>query len=122
MRIERVAERFSLLSGIEGEELSKWTPLIKDSVAYVSALIKPGVKESEHLELLESASATYAYYKWILCSEEKDSSSFKAGDLTVSQSHSGATSQLAYQLWKQSLNEIADITVSDNFFFKGVEV
>ncbi|MGN1126194.1 MAG: hypothetical protein ACI4RI_02010 [Ruminococcus sp.] len=122
MRIERVAERFSLLSGLEGEELSKWTPLIKDSVAYVSALIKPGVKESEHLELLESASATYAYYKWILCSEEKDSSSFKAGDLSVSQSHSGATSQLAYQLWKQSLSEIADITVSDNFFFKGVEV
>ena len=69
MRIERVAERFSLLSGIEGEELSKWTPLIKDSVAYVSALIKPGIKESEHLELLESASATYAYYKWVLCSE-----------------------------------------------------
>ncbi|MGN0459312.1 MAG: hypothetical protein ACI4HL_00195 [Ruminococcus sp.] len=122
MRIERVAERFSLLSGIEGEELSKWTPLIKDSVAYVSALIKPGVKESEHLERLESASATYAYYKWILCSEEKDSSSFKAGDLSVSQSHSGATSQLAYQLWKQSLNEIADITVTNNFFFKGVGV
>lgn len=122
MRIERVAERFSLLSGIEGEELSKWTPLIKDSASYVSALIKPGIKESEHLELLESASASYAYYKWVLCSEEKDSSSFKAGDLTVSQSHSGATSQLAYQLWKQSLSEIADITVSDDFFFKGVEV
>ena len=122
MRIERVAERFSLLSGLEGEELTKWTPLIKDSVAYVSALIKPGVKVSEHLELLESASASYAYYKWILSSEERDATSFKAGDVTVSQSHSGATADWAYQLWKQSLNEIADITVSDDFFFKGVEV
>lgn len=122
MRIERVAERFSLLSGLEGEELSKWTPLLKDGVAYVSALLKKGVKEENHLERLESATATYAYYKWILCSEDNNATSFKAGDVTVSQSHSGATADWAYQLWKQSLNEIADITVSDDFFFKGVEV
>lgn len=122
MRIERIAERFSLLSGLEGDELSKWTPLLKDAIAYVSALLKPGVKAENHLERLESATATYAYYKWILCSEERDATSFKAGDITVSQSHSGATADWAYHLWKQSLSEIADITVPCNFFFKGVEV
>ena len=63
MRIERIAERFSLLSGLEGDELSKWTPLLKDAIAYVSALLKPNVKAENHLERLESATATYAYYK-----------------------------------------------------------
>lgn len=126
MGINEVAKKFLLLSGIDESELSKYLPLIRESIAYVKSILKEEVDVEvdvkENSTLLTSACGTYAYYKWSLFYSQSDVSYFKAGDLTVSKSSESKVTQRAYSLWKESLKEIARFTKSSDFYFKGVSV
>lgn len=122
MGINEVAKKFLLLSGIDESELSKYLPLIRESIAYVKSILKEKVDVKENSTLLTSACGTYAYYKWSLFYSQSDVSYFKAGDLTVSKSSESKVTQRAYSLWKESLKEIARFTKSSDFYFKGVSV
>lgn len=122
MGINEVAKKFLLLSGIDESELSKYLPLIRESIAYVKSILKEEVDVKENSTLLTSACGTYAYYKWSLFYSQSDVSYFKAGDLTVSKSSESKVTQRAYSLWKESLKEIASFTKSSDFYFKGVSV
>ena len=122
MGINEVAKKFLLLSGIDESELSKYLPLIRESIAYVKSILKEEVDVKENSTLLTSACGTYAYYKWSLFYSQSDVSYFKAGDLTVSKSSESKVTERAYSLWKGSLKEIARFTKSSDFYFKGVSV
>lgn len=122
MGINEVAKKFLLLSGIDESELSKYLPLIRESIAYVKSILKEEVDVKENSTLLTSACGTYAYYKWSLFYSQSYVSYFKAGDLTVSKSSESKVTQRAYSLWKESLKEIARFTKSSDFYFKGVSV
>ena len=122
MGINEVAKKFLLLSGIDESELSKYLPLIRESIAYVKSILKEEVDVKENSTLLTSACGTYAYYKWSLFYNQSDVSYFKAGDLTVSKSSESKVTERAYSLWKESLKEIAKFTKSSDFYFKGVSV
>lgn len=122
MGINEVAKKFLLLSGIDESELSKYLPLIRESIAYVKSILKEEVDVKENSTLLTSACGTYAYYKWSLFYIQSDVSYFKAGDLTVSKSSESKVTERAYSLWKESLKEIARFTKSSDFYFKGVSV
>lgn len=122
MGINEVSKKFLLLSGIDESELSKYLPLIRESIAYVKSILKEEVDVKENSTLLTSACGTYAYYKWSLFYSQSDVSYFKAGDLTVSKSSESKVTQRAYSLWKESLKEIARFTKSSDFYFKGVSV
>lgn len=122
MGINEVAKKFLLLSGVDESELSKYLPLIRESIAYVKSILKEEVDVKENSTLLTSACGTYAYYKWSLFNSQSDVSYFKAGDLTVSKSSESKVTQRAYSLWKESLKEIARFTKSSDFYFKGVSV
>lgn len=122
MGINEVAKKFLLLSGIDESELSKYLPLIRESIAYVKSILKEEVDVKENSTLLTSACGTYAYYKWSLFYIQNDVSYFKAGDLTVSKNSESKVTQRAYSLWKESLKEIARFTKSSDFYFKGVSV
>lgn len=122
MGINEVAKKFLLLSGIDESELSKYLPLIRESIAYVKSILKEEVDVKENSTLLTSACGTYAYYKWSLFYSQSDVSYFKAGDLTVSKSSESKVTQRAYSLWKESLKEIARFIKSSDFYFKGVSV
>ena len=122
MGINEVAKKFLLLSGIDESELSKYLPLIRESIAYVNSILKEEVDVKENSALLTSACGTYAYYKWSLFYSQSDVRYFKAGDLTVSKSSESKVTQRAYSLWKESLKEIARFTKSSDFYFKGVSV
>lgn len=122
MGINEVAKKFLLLSGIDESELSKYLPLIRESIAYVKSILKEEVDVKENSALLTSACGTYAYYKWSLFYSQGDVSYFKAGDLTVSKSSESKVTERAYSLWKESLKEIAKFTKSSDFYFKGVSV
>lgn len=122
MGINEVAKKFLLLSGIDESELSKYLPLIRESITYVKSILKEEVDVKENSTLLTSACGTYAYYKWSLFYSQSDVSYFKAGDLTVSKSSESKVTQRAYSLWKESLKEIAGFTKSSDFYFKGVSV
>lgn len=122
MGINEVAKKFLLLSGIDESELSKYLPLIRESIAYVKSILKEEVDVKENSALLTSACGTYAYYKWSLFYSQSDVSYFKAGDFTVSKSSESKVTERAYSLWKESLKEIARFTKSSDFYFKGVSV
>lgn len=122
MGINEVTKKFLLLSGIDESELSKYLPLIRESIAYVKSILKEEVDVKENSTLLTSACGTYAYYKWSLFYSQSDVSYFKAGDLTVSKSSESKVTERAYSLWKESLKEIARFTKSSDFYFKGVSV
>ena len=122
MGINEVAKKCLLLSGIDESELSKYLPLIRESIAYVKSILKEEVDVKENSALLTSACGTYAYYKWSLFYSQSDVSYFKAGDLTVSKSSESKVTERAYSLWKESLKEIARFTKSSDFYFKGVSV
>ena len=122
MGINEVAKKCLLLSGVDESELSKYLPLIRESIAYVKSILKEEVDVKENSALLTSACGTYAYYKWSLFYSQSDVSYFKAGDLTVSKSSESKVTQRAYSLWKESLKEIARFTKSSDFYFKGVSV
>lgn len=122
MGINEVAKKFLLLSGVDESEISKYLPLIRESIAYVKSILKEEVDVKENSTLLTSACGTYAYYKWSLFYSQGDVSYFKAGDLTVSKSSESKVTQRAYSLWKESLKEIAGFTKSSDFYFKGVSV
>lgn len=122
MGINEVAKKFLLLSGIDESELSKYLPLIRESIAYVKSILKEEVDVKENSTLLTSACGTYAYYKWSLFYSQSDVSYFKAGDLTFSKSSESKVTERAYSLWKESLKEIARFTKSSDFYFKGVSV
>lgn len=122
MGINEVAKKFLLLSGIDESELSKYLPLIRESIAYVKSILKEEVDVKENSTLLTSACGTYAYYKWSLFYSQSDVSYFKAGDLTVSKNSESKVTERAYSLWKESLKEIARFTKSSDFYFKGVSV
>ena len=122
MGINEVAKKFLLLSGIDESELSKYLPLIRESIAYVKSILKEEVDVKENSTLLSSACGTYAYYKWSLFYSQSDVSYFKAGDLTVSKRSESKVTERAYPLWKESLKEIARFTKSSDFYFKGVSV
>lgn len=122
MGINEVAKKFLLLSGIDESELSKYLPLIRESIAYVKSILKEEVDVKENSTLLTSACGTYAYYKWSLFYSQSDVSYFKAGDLTVSKSSESKVTERAYSLLKESLKEIARFTKSSDFYFKGVSV
>lgn len=122
MGINEVAKKFLLLSCIDESELSKYLPLIRESIAYVKSILKEEVDVKENSTLLTSACGTYAYYKWSLFYSQSDVSYFKAGDLTVSKSSESKITERAYSLWKESLKEIARFTKSSDFYFKGVSV
>lgn len=122
MGINEVASKFLLLTGIDESELSKYLPLIRESIAYVKSILKDNVDVKENSLLLSSACGTYAYYKWSLYFSESDVSYFKAGDLTVSKNNESSVTEKAYSLWKESLKEISSLTKSNDFYFKGVSV
>lgn len=122
MGINEVAKKFLLLSGVDESEISKYLPLIRESIAYVKSILKEEVDVKENSALLTSACGTYAYYKWSLFYSQGDVSYFKAGDLTVSKSSESKVTERAYSLWKESLKEIAKFTKSSDFYFKGVSV
>lgn len=122
MGINEVAKKFLLLSCIDESELSKYLPLIRESIAYVKSILKEEVDVKENSTLLSSACGTYAYYKWSLFYSQSNVSYFKAGDLTVSKSSESKVTERAYSLWKESLKEIARFTKSSDFYFKGVSV
>lgn len=122
MGINEVAKKFLLLSGIDESEISKYLPLIRESIAYVKSILKEEVDVKENSALLTSACGTYAYYKWSLFYSQSDVSYFKACDLTVSKSSESKVTERAYSLWKESLKEIARFTKSSDFYFKGVSV
>lgn len=122
MDIGEAEKIFLTISGVDNEEVDTYRPIIKNSFLYVNNLLKDGVDKKKNGNLIDFAVATYSYYRWCLFKEDNSVKSFKAGDVSISESTSGSSTNKAYELWKESLNSISHLITPQDFYFRGVDI
>lgn len=122
MRLSDVINRFTLLSGLEPEEVSKWTVLCVDAMNEISPLILPSKGKSEKEALrLSNAAGVYAYYKYCMYTYSSRVESFSAGMISVSQKDDEMEN--ARKLWEAEKELCSDLLCDTrDFCFKGVAV
>lgn len=115
MSLKDVLDRFALVSGLSGEEVSKWVFVIIDCIKYFEKALKnKTVSENDKRRLIHSC-AVYAYYKYSLMMLASNITKFKAGDIEITCSEN--LSDTAHQMWQIEKKEIADIIDFDDFCF-----
>jgi len=122
LRLNLVIDRFALISGLEPEEVSRWTPLCADAVVQIEGMKRSKVKDDEKtIRRLSFCAAALAYYKYTLFTKEAAVSSFSAGNLSVG--ISVTERERAKQLWEEELRGASDLLeAQSDFCFLGVRV
>ncbi|MBQ3285343.1 MAG: hypothetical protein IJH40_06845 [Ruminococcus sp.] len=118
MRLNKIIERFSLVSGFEMKDVSRYLPIIADCKAYFESLL-PELNEND-LRRAEYACAVYAFYRISQLGRLDDLKSFKVGDV---QMNVEAIGEAAKKLWEAERENISDILdISGDFAFRSVRV
>lgn len=118
MRLKEIIERFSLVSGFEMKDVSRFLPIIIDCKAYFESRI-PALSDSD-LRRAEHACAVYAFYRVSQMRRMDDLRSFKVGDV---QMNIEAIGEAAKQLWDTERENISDIVeLGGSFAFRSVRV
>lgn len=121
MRLNDVINRFTLVSGLEGTEVSKWTVLCVDAMQELLGQLLPGAEDSEAKGIrLSNAAGVLAYYKYCLYSNG-GVKSFAAGSVSVTVSDD--TVERARLMWEKERAAVSDLLVSsDGFCFRRAEI
>ncbi len=83
LKLGYVIDRFSLLSGVTGEELSKWVPVCMEAMEEIKAMATAEALEKEaSAKRLAALSGVLAYYKYTLYSGE-NIKSITAGTVSI---------------------------------------
>ncbi len=122
MRLNETINRFALVSGLEPEEVSKWTVLCCDASKEVERMVPGGVKLSEENVLrLSRGAGIYAYYKYCMYAYVTKVKGFTAGNVSVTISQDEM--EHAEKLWKAERESLCDILGEESgFSFRGVRV
>ena len=113
MTFDNTITRFRLITGFTEEEISKWLPVIEDSMAYVESLVtKKSLTDSDLLRL-DNAAAVYSYYRYVTYSVGEESS-FSAGEISVTLNKDRLAE--AKNMWKTELETIRDLISSGSVF------
>ena len=118
MRLKEIIERFTLVSGLEMKDVSRYLPVIADCKAYFEALI-PALGE-EDLRRVEHACAVYAFYRVSQMGRLDDLRSFKVGDVQMNVEAIGEAAQKLWETERESISDLVDI--SGGFAFRSVSV
>ena len=120
MRLNEVINRFALVSGLEPEEVSKWTVLCVDASKEIERMVRKSVKLSEQDDIrLSNAAGVLAYYKYCMYEYGSRVKSFGAGNVNVTMAYNEA--EHAEKLWKAEREGLGDILNTDSdFCFQGV--
>lgn len=121
MNLHDVIERFTLVSGLTGSEVSRFLPLIVDCKEFFSEQIGSDLSVSQ-LKRAAHACAVYAYYRVCLMLRDGGTESFKAGDVQISSSKLGELCDAARRMWDEERTLVADIADfgGDGFAFRSV--
>ena len=122
MRLSDVIQRFTLLSGLEPEEVSKWTVLCVDAMNEISPfVISSKVKDEKNSLRLSKAAGVYAYYKYCMYTYSSRVDSFSAGMISVTAKDDDMEN--ARKLWEEEKVMCSDLfSDTRDFCFKGVAV
>lgn len=115
--LKNVLHRFSVISGLNGEDISKWSFLCNESLNYViNHTVKEQLSEYDESRLC-SLAASLAFYKLALYDLDCVSS-FIAGDVHISKEN---IQNQAERLMQSEMNSCGDITDFGDFCFMGVK-
>lgn len=115
--LKDVLKRFSDISGLKGEEFSKWSYLCNDSLNYVLENTTKEELSAYDENRICSLAAAIAFYKLALYDSERVSS-FTAGDLHISVED---IQNRAEKIMYAEMNSCSDITDFGGISFMGVE-
>ncbi|WP_407383842.1 hypothetical protein [Ruminococcus sp.] len=118
MRLKEIIERFTLVSGFEMKEVSRFLPIIADC----KALFEEQLRDSDErgLKRAEHACAVYAFYRVSMLGRLDDLSSFKVGDVQMSVEAIGDAAKRLWEAERESISDLIDI--SGGFAFRSVSV
>lgn len=120
MSLNEIIERFTLVSGYERKEISRYLPILIDCKEFFEERISRELSGSEHRRVVH-ACAVYAYYRISRLGRDTGISNFKAGDVQLVMDDEGV--DYAEKLWEEEKALIADIVaVDDGFLFRAVSV
>ena len=118
MSLKEIIERFTLVSGLEMKEVSRYLPIIEDCRLFFESRV--GELSEADMRRMEYACAVYAFYKISRAGRLDGLRSFKVGDV---QMDIGALGEYAEKLWAEERECISDIfDVNSGFAFRGVRV
>ena len=122
MRLNEVINRFSLVSGLEPSEVTKWTPVCVDAMNEIKRKVLPGVLEDEGNVLRLSACAgVLAYYRYCMYKNGDKTKQFTAGAVSVTMENSDT--EKAQKLWEFERRSVEDLlTSTEDFCFRRVNV
>lgn len=115
--LKNVLKRFSVISGLEGEEFSKWSFLCNESLNYVlEHMLKDELNECEEQKIC-SLAASIAFYKLTLYDFD-GVTSFTAGDVHISKEN---IQKKAAIIMNEEMSRCNDITDFGSVCFFGVK-
>ena len=118
MSLKEIIERFTLVSGLEMKEVSRYLPIIEDCRLFFESRV--GELSEADMRRMEYACAVYAFYKISRAGRLDGLRSFKVGDVQMEIEDLGA---YAEKLWAEERESISDIfDVNSGFAFRGVRV
>ena len=118
MRLKEIIERFTLVSGFEMKDVSRFLPIIEDCKALFES--RCGELSESDLRRAEHACAVYAFYRISQLGRLDDLKSFKVGDVQMSVEEIG---EAAKKLWDAERENISDlIDTGGSFAFRSVRV
>lgn len=119
MSLNEIIDRFTLVSGYERKEISRYLPILIDCKEYFEERISRDLNKSEHRRAVH-ACAVYAYYRISKLGMATGVSNFKAGDVQLVMDEGDDTAE---KLWLEEKAAVADIVdMDDGFAFKAVRI
>ncbi len=119
MSLNEIIERFTLVSGFERKEISRYLPVIIDCKEYFEERLFRELTASERRRVIH-ACAVYAYWRISRMGRDFGVGSFKAGDVQLVM---GENSDAVDQLWEEEKIAVADLVgLDDGFLFRAVSV
>lgn len=117
MSFEEVYRLFLVYTDLSENEASLYSALCTNAIAQVREELKSESSEQENGRRLNSAAAALAYYNYALIQSGRNTAeSFKAGDITITES--GVDLKSARELWENEKKEIAHLICDNSFEFK----
>lgn len=122
MNLNDIIDRFTLVSGLEMRDASRYLPIIIDCKSYMEERLSDGLTDAQQKRAAH-ACAVYAYYKLCMTLREGGFDYFKAGELQLSSKKAEDIRTAAEHLWDEERKAIADIADFDSGFgFRSVRV
>lgn len=117
MDIEKIVERFALLSALSLDQASNFTYICNEAKNEIISKLLPNIDLNLHSERLIAASAALSLYRYMqLKALNNTTESFSAGDISVKENMSQAI-KTAYEIWLDEKAKIADLLKDDDFVF-----